>query len=100
MVHHALVHGDVGVAGHAEQALLLHGAGGKDGRRKVADKLLHKGIAGGIPVADKEDALKLGVYGYDAVADAIVFGVQLGDVVNLLVVQKREGMPLVDDLGA
>ena len=100
VIHHPLVHRDVGVAGHAEQALLLHGAGAEDGGGKMGDHFLHKGVAGGVPVADKQHPLKLGIYRHDAVADTIVFGVQLGNVVNLLVVQKREGMPLIHDLRA
>ena len=37
-----LVHCDVGVAGHTEQTLLLHGAGCKDRSGVVGDQLLHK----------------------------------------------------------
>lgn len=100
VIHHALVHRDVRVAGHAEQALLLHRAGAEDGRCIVGDQLLHKGKAGRLAVLDKEHPLKLAADRHDAVADALIFGVELGNIVNVLVVQEWERVAGIDDLRA
>ncbi len=48
----------------------------------------------------KEYALKLAADRHDAVADALVFRVQLSDVVDILVVQEWEWMAGIDNLGA
>ena len=100
VIHHALVHRDVRVAGHAEQALLLHRAGAENRRGIVGDQLLHKGKAGRLAVLDKEHPLKLAADRHDAVADALIFGVELGNIVNVLVVQERERVAGIDDLRA
>ena len=100
VVHHALVHGNIRIAGHAEEALLLHAAACKDGSGIVGDQLLHEGKAGLLAVLDEKHALKLAADGHDAVANAVVFAAQLGHVVNIFVVQKRERMAGIHDLRA
>ena len=100
MIHHALVHRDVGVAGHTEQTLLLHGAGCKDRSGVVGDQLLHKSEAGRLAVLDEKHPLKLAADRHNTVADPLVFGVQLGNIVDILVVQEGERMAGVHDLRA
>ena len=100
MVHHALVHGNIRIAGHAEEALLLYTAACKDGGGIVGNQLLHEGKAGLLAVLDEKHALKLAADGHDAVANAVVFAAQLGHVVNIFVVQKREWMAGIHDLRA
>ena len=100
VVHHALVHGNIRIAGHAEEALLLYAAACKDGGGIVGNQLLHEGKAGLLAVLDEKHALKLAANGHDAIANAVVFAAQLGHVVNIFVVQKRERMAGVHDLRA
>ena len=100
VVHHTFVDRDIGIAGHAEKALLGHGAGAENRGGVVGDELFHKGEAGRLAVLYEEYALKLAADRHDAVADALVFRVQLSNVVDILVVQKREWMAGVDNLGA
>ena len=100
VIHHALVDGNVGVAGHAEQALLLHRAGAENRRGIVGDEFLDKGETGRLAVLDKEHPLKLAADRHDAVADALIFRVELGNIVNVLVVQEWERMAGINDLRA
>ena len=100
VVHHALVHRDVGVAGHAEQAFFLDRAGVEDGGRIVGHQFLNKGKAGGLAVADEQHALEPAADRDNAEADAVALVVKLGDVVNVLIVQERERMARVHDLRA
>ena len=100
VVHHTLVHRNVGVAGHTEQTLLLHGAGCKDRSGVVGDQLLHKSEAGRLAVLDEKHPLKLAADRHDTVANPLVFGVQLGNIVDVLVVQEGKRMAGVHDLRA
>ena len=100
MVHHALVHGDVRIAGHAEQAGFLHRALAEHHGRKMGDEFLYKGKVGFVFLTHEEDPLKLAVDGDDAVMYAVVFADQLHDIVGPLVAQEGERMALVHDLRA
>ena len=53
MVHHALVHRDVGVAGHTEQAGMLRRTLAEHRGRVMGDEFLHKGKAGRLSVLDE-----------------------------------------------
>ena len=100
MVHHALVHRDVGIAGNPEQAALLHIALAENQRRIVGDQLLNEGKPGDFPFLDIQDPLKLAVDGNDAVIDAIGLIGQLHNKIGFLVAQEGERMPLVHNLRA
>ena len=100
MVHHALVHRDVGVAGHAEQAGLLHGVLAEDRRRIMRDEFLDKGVACDVAFLCEQHTLELVADGDDAIVHPVRLGIQLNDEIDLFVAQKRERVALVDDLRA
>ena len=100
MIHHALIHGDIRISGHTEQALLLNGAGCKNGGGVMSHQLFDESETGRLAVLDKENAFKTAADRNDAEADPIPFVVQLCDIVDLFIAQERERMAGVHDLRA
>src|SRR5699024_4906591 len=92
MVHHAFINGDVGVAGHAEQALFLNGAGIENRGGVMRNQFFNKSKTGRLAVFDEKHPLKAVAYRDDAETDAVAFVIKLGDVIDVLIVEERERM--------
>ena len=101
MIHHALVHRDIRIAGHTEQTGVLQRAFIKDAGGVMGDQLIRKGKAcGAVWIFDKQQLLKLAAEGDNAVIYTVILAVELGGIINFFIAQERERVALVHHLWA
>ena len=101
VIHHALFHVDVRIAGHAEQALFLNGILAKNAGRKMQHQLLGEGKQRLAIFFYNVHPFHLAGNGDDAQAlPCRVFFPEQYAQIDLLVAQERERMAVIHDLRA